>query len=100
METPKIRQTYPNSDEDPDPVSSDLTADTQEGQRKTITALDNEMYGVFTSKHSTGEELWIDFIFTFRPHPLKRVQSGLRISSFTSFGHEECTSTIAEESLE
>lgn len=43
METLEILRAYPNSYDDPKPVSFDRNADTQKAQRKTITAFSDEM---------------------------------------------------------
>lgn len=100
METLEIRRAYFTSYEDPDPVSSDLTADAQEAQRKTTTTFGEIMYKLFSSGNSTGEEFYIDLTPTFPPHFLKPSQRGSRISGFTSYDHEEYMPTIPREPLQ
>lgn len=68
---------YPNAYEDPNPASSDLTADSLEAHSKIITAFGDKMYAVASSENSTGKELWTDFISAIRPNSLRTRPKGL-----------------------
>lgn len=60
--------TYPNSYEDPDPISNDRPAEEVEANLKRILVFADEMFDAFQEEKNTGEQLWTDFICTFRPH--------------------------------
>lgn len=99
METAEIQQTYQNSYKNGSLISFALKSDVQEAQRRTITAFGDEMWAVLAVAialtKSFGSNLFL------RPDLIswKHGQTGLHISSFTSYGHYECTSTMAENSI-
>lgn len=64
-------ESYSNTFENPDPAPSDFLPDHLNAHRRTLTAFGEVMYGLLKSKNESGEELWLDFISTFRRYSLQ-----------------------------
>lgn len=59
---------YPNVYEDPDPASIDTSSGDVVEQIKIVAWLREEIYDALSAVSNDEEQLWMDFICTFRPN--------------------------------
>lgn len=62
---------YPNSHFDPDPLAISATVEQKASYKSKINKFGTDTLKVFQELQFTGEEFWIEFISSFRPHSIK-----------------------------
>lgn len=80
----------------PNPVCTSVTPDEVNTYNKVFVAFGDKMHDAFSSDKSAGEEIWLEFISTFQPHPLQTRRKGFRYKLCLCYGLAGCTSTVPE----
>lgn len=62
---------YPNAHQDPDPLSSNALDDKNAAIKRKLNEMGSETLQAYHELGIFGNDLWLEFISTFRPHSFK-----------------------------